>query len=442
MDNLFQQSEKTYTVLELNTAVKNLIRNEFPDHVWVCGEIQDLRDRGVINLNLVQKHQKFDEITAQAKAVIFENIKPLIMRRLKEADETFELKKDIEVKLLCRVDLYAKTGQFSLTVVDIDPYFTLGKIAASRQKIIEELKVKGLLEKNKSLFFPEVPLNIGLVTSYDSAAFHDFVHELEQSGFGFKVSVWDSYVQGKQTETDVTVALNYFGGRPAGEIDVVVISRGGGSTADLSWFDNKQIAEAIASCPIPVITALGHQINVTVCDIVSHTSVKTPTKAAQFLIDKVSDFKTAITQLSGTVIAASDDILAGSRSKLAGAASRIESLSQRFFRFHQQNLAEQRVGIFRAAEEMVKTRKEKIKEQSFLLRDSLKKLFKNLENEVKYITDKVSLLNPRNVLKRGYSLTLKREKTVRSLNDLERGDIIKTILYEGSVISQVKEKNE
>jgi exodeoxyribonuclease VII large subunit len=171
------KTERVYSILELNTTVRELIRIEFPDYIWVCGEIQDLRQREHINFNLVQKHSHADEIIAQVSAVIFANITSHIFEKIKESGALFTLKDDIEVKLLCKVDLYAKAGKFSLTVIDIDPVYTLGKVAQAREKIIEDLRQRGLLEKNKLLSFPELPLKIGLITSSDSAAYHDFINE-------------------------------------------------------------------------------------------------------------------------------------------------------------------------------------------------------------------------------------------------------------------------
>ncbi|RKY67611.1 MAG: hypothetical protein DRQ24_12650, partial [Candidatus Latescibacterota bacterium] len=165
---------KIYTVLEVNNLIRESLKDTFPETIWVCGEIQDLRRREHINFTLCQKHPTDDSVIARVKVVIFENTVSYIEKRLKLADSRLILKKDIEVKLLCRVDFYPKSGQVSLVVFDIDPIYTLGRIAQSRQRIIERLKTKGLLERNKALQLPDVPLKIGLITSVDSAAYHDF----------------------------------------------------------------------------------------------------------------------------------------------------------------------------------------------------------------------------------------------------------------------------
>ncbi|MDP2923652.1 MAG: exodeoxyribonuclease VII large subunit [Candidatus Omnitrophota bacterium] len=439
MDNLFQ-TEKIYTISELNNVVKKLIRQEFPDYIWVCAEIQDLKDRGTISLNLVQKHAEFNEIVAQVRAVIFENVKPQIIKRIKEADNAFELKKDIEVKLLCKVDLYVKNGQFSLTVVDIDPIYTLGKIAQGRQRIIEELKAKGLLEKNKVLPIPQLPLKIGLITAYNSAAYHDVVDEFKKSNYGFKILVYDSYMQGKFVERDVISALRFFDRFAKDELDVVMIARGGGSTADLSWFDNKKIAEAVAFSKFPVISAIGHEINTSITDMVAHTFVKTPTKGAQFLIEKVKIFIEGLDQLEEEIIRATDNFIKNIRRSLETMTVKIDSSLPRYFQLHKETLLVRRLNINSLVKSLLASHRQqlsKVKERFHL---DLNKIFENNKDSLKYTEEKIRLLDPKVILKRGYSITLKDGKTLKSIDNVTESDIIKTLLYNGNLFSRVTER--
>ncbi|MCF7917013.1 MAG: exodeoxyribonuclease VII large subunit, partial [Candidatus Omnitrophica bacterium] len=278
MDELVK-TEKVYSILELNSLARAAIQDKFPKYIWVCGEIQDYRPyrSGHIYFNCVEKDPDSDRIVAQVSAALFAPMVPKIFNKLKAVDEKFELKKDIEVKILCQLDLYVQRGQFQIKVVDIDPSYTLGKIAQNRQKIIAELKKKGLLDKNKAKIFPQLPLKIGLITSIDSAAYHDFINEIELSKFGFQVFAYGAHMQGKLVEPDVVEALDYFNSLDNQELDVIVVTRGGGSTADLSYFDSQKIAEKIATLKFPVVAAVGHQINTTIIDLMAHTSCKTPT---------------------------------------------------------------------------------------------------------------------------------------------------------------------
>lgn len=438
----FLKTEKVYSVLELNNTVKKLIRMDFPDYVWVCGEIQDLRDRGTINLNLVQKHPEANEIMAQVSAVIFENVKPQITKRIKEANGAFELKKDIEVKLLCKVDLYVKTGKFSLTVFDIDTVYTLGKMAQSRQKIIEELKAKGLLERNKLIEMPKIPLKIALITAPDSAAYHDVLDEFKKSKYGFRVYVYECYMQGKLVESDVTSALNFFNNLSSDELDVIIIARGGGSTADLSWFDNKKIAETVAMLKFPLISAIGHEINTSITDMVAHTFVKTPTKGAQFIVDRVREFIDSLTNIEDRIVSGVENFLGDSKKELGLVTAKCESSSMRYFQLHKEELASKKVNIFNFAKKLLSVRFQELLGNSDIFKLKLNTLFSGSRETIEHIESKVRLLDPKNVLKRGYSITLKDSKPIKSIDDINENDIIKTVLYDGSVSSKVEKKSK
>ncbi len=203
-------SDEFLTVSELNHFIRDVLNSGFPKSLWVCGEIQGYdrgKDKKHVFFELCEKDPVTREITARIGLVIFAQARPKIDAILKKAENAFELKDDIEVKFLCKVDFYPGHGQVRLIVESIDPVHTLGKIAQDRQRLIALLKQKGILDKNKQLPLPEVILNIGLITSYDSAAYHDFISELKRSGYAFKVFLVNSIMQGKNTESSIIKAL-------------------------------------------------------------------------------------------------------------------------------------------------------------------------------------------------------------------------------------------
>jgi len=440
MDNSLK-TERVYTVLELNNAVRQVIKLQFSEYIWVSGEIQDLRaskDKRHIYFSIVQKHPELDKIVAKVNAAIFESRRGQIFKKLKEADSSFELKNDIEVKFLCELDLYPKTGNFNLIVVDIDPTYTLGKIAQSRRKIVEDLKKRGLLDKNKLKNIPLIPLKIGLITAYDSAAYHDFTNELTLSGYGFKILVYDCHMQGRLVAKDVIEALGFFNGLALAELDVIVITRGGGSTADLSYFDNKKIAESIAASKFAVISAIGHEINTTVTDIVSHTFCKTPTKAAQFLVERIRTFVENLDYLEEQIIKKSEDFIVDKKKELQSLTIKAESGISKYFRFHREELLEKKHAIISALKVALMQQEESLRRNFALLKPALAKIFKHYHDYLKYIEGKIKILDPENILKRGFSITFKKGKAIKSIDDIAKDDMIRTVLYEGSAVSKVE----
>ncbi|MFA7676538.1 MAG: exodeoxyribonuclease VII large subunit [Candidatus Omnitrophota bacterium] len=434
-------SDKIYTVLELNTEVRELIREKFSGYIWVCGEIQSLRperSKKHTYFELVQKHSIQDEIVAKVKVALFAGRKIFIEKRLREAAGGFELKNDIEVKFLCEVSLHPPTGQYSLIVVDIDTVYTLGKIAQNRLKIIEDLRTRGLLERNKLQTISDAALKVGLITAYDSAAYHDFTHELKISGCGFMVLACNCHMQGKAVEGDVSKAIDVLNSLGDNELDVIVITRGGGSTADLSYFDSKAIAEKIAGSKFPVVSALGHHIDTTITDMVSHTSCKTPTKAAQFLVEKVKKFLDVLYELQQNILSRSQELLKQECQEVEGIAVRIDALTARYFRAHREELLKARHELSGVTGVIFAKENQQVAAKWMELRNISGIIFRNGRDNLSHLESKVSLLDPRNILKRGYSMTLKGKKAIKSVKDVIQEQTVKTVLYDGNFISRVE----
>src|SRR3989338_1958484 len=237
------------TVSGLNRFIKDVLNAGFPQPVWVCGEIQQYdRNKGKkhIFFELVEKDSRSDEILARVGLVIFANRKTAIDQILVQSENAFALKDDIEVKFRCTVDFYPPHGAVRLIVEEIDPTYTLGKLAQEKQKLIAALKEKGVLDKKKQLPLPPVPLTIGLITSDDSAAYNDFISELRKSGYGFKVYLRNTLMQGKNAPKDVCRALAEL--QRLDGLEAIIIPRGGGSLAELSCFTTRRTPERAAPC--------------------------------------------------------------------------------------------------------------------------------------------------------------------------------------------------
>lgn len=413
--------EKVYSILELNSAVKSIIRREFQDMVWVHGEIQDYnknRHKQHIFFRLCEKHPEIDEIIAQVTVVIYESIKEKLAFILGQAENRFELQDDIEVKFLCRIDFYAKTGSFELIVESIDPVYTLGKLAQNKQKIINELKVKGILDKNKGLAFPLVPLCIGLITSYNSAAFHDFTSELRKSGYGFKIKLFDSSMQGKNVEQDICRALDFFN---KCDIDAVAITRGGGSTADLSWFDNAKIAEKISSSRVPVLSGIGHEINITIADLSSYIYMKTPTAIAQYFIKNIENFLLEIEDKIRKIIVEVNSQIQNNKQELGVDLVNAVQITNSFLKTHREDIVN-KVSILRlSTKNLISQNKTKVLNLGRNLSLYSNQMLKNFKMYIFFSKEKITPRKLHNILLRLKIELTRREEMISRIS----GNIIK-----------------
>ncbi len=247
-------ARRVYTVAELNQAIQSALREAFPGTVWVRGEIQrlppDAARRQHVYFELHQPGAGGAGAAAgfQIPAAIlgWDRQRFGLGRYLDGSDPDLRLADKLEVCLECVVDFYPPYGKLSLKVVGVDREFTLGRLEARRRAVLAWLKQEGLLERQAALALPLLPTRVGLITSRGSAAEHDFLGGLAAAPCGFTVWRADCRMQGEATEPQVTAALR---GLAARGVDVIVIARGGGSRADLSWFDQQGLCAAIAlSC--------------------------------------------------------------------------------------------------------------------------------------------------------------------------------------------------
>ena len=276
----------TWGVLEFNRAVEGALQDAFPGEFWIRGEIQGLartRARKHWYFELVEKDPGGDAPLARVSIALLSWKRAGVEREMRAAPG-FELDDDVEVRIRCQIGFYPPWGKFQLAMVGVDPAFTLGQMAANRERILRALAKDGLLERNALLPLPLVPQRVGLVTSVGSAAYNDFVDEIRGSECGFQILACDARVQGAETESTVVAGIRTLARR---KCDVIVVARGGGSRSDLAGFDSESIARAIALCPVPVLTGIGHEIDTSLADVVAHRDFKTPTACADFLVDHV-----------------------------------------------------------------------------------------------------------------------------------------------------------
>jgi exodeoxyribonuclease VII large subunit len=324
-------AEPTYSVSQLCGEIRELLAEAFAS-VWVAGEVQRIKQgaRGHVYFELVEKGDD-DSIVGKLDAVIWSADFQRVKRMLAATGQ--RLAEGVQIRCRGNLDFYGAGGRLQLTVREVDPTFTLGLLELRRRETLAALTAAGLLERNRSLALPELPLALALITSEGSAAYHDFLSGLRESGYGFRVLFVHAAVQGRDAEREVVSALRALAAMvgspamPAGKIDCAVVIRGGGSRTDLAAFDSRAIAEAIAHAPFPVLTGLGHEIDRSIADLVAHTALKTPTKVAEFLIERVVRLDLAVEELRRALRREAPAPLAAAREAL-GRAERGVSLAR------------------------------------------------------------------------------------------------------------------
>ena len=281
-------NQRTFFNLSAITCrIQEILQPYIGKTFWVRAEISSGRERGgSFYCDLVETNDS-GEIVAQMQCTIWSRDLAGIRKKFKDHDLDLILDNGTVVGLQCSIQYSPRYG-LSLKATDADPTFALGELELKKKEILERLKKEGLLEPNKKLFVPTLPIKIGLITSHNSAAANDFINTLRQSGFGFRIYLADAIVQGNQAEASVINALNAL---EKLDLELVVIVRGGGSKTELFSLDNETIARKIAAYKYPVWTGIGHEIDVSILDHVANRFFKTPTAVAEELVARFVEMK-------------------------------------------------------------------------------------------------------------------------------------------------------
>jgi exodeoxyribonuclease VII large subunit len=311
----------TIRVSALAERIHLALREAFPRRFWIVGETSEL-ERATHRAHWffrICENQARDGKRYALGAVIWQADHRRMFGPHGSLKGALEPKDGVEIRALVDVDFYGPSGDLRLVVRDIDPTYTLGKMALERQRLIARLTAEGVLARQKQLTAPELPLAIGLITADNSAAYNDFVVELQRGGFAFRVWFRPAKMQGEETARTVRSALRALARRP---LDAIAIVRGGGSTVDLAWFDREEVVRAIAECPVPVFTGIGHEIDSTVADLAAHRSFKTPTALAAHFVELASGAWQGVRE-ARTRLALAAELLRDEREALLAAARRL-----------------------------------------------------------------------------------------------------------------------
>ena len=397
--------------------VRRSLQTCFPDALWVQAELSDVRANasGHCYLEFVQKDASGNSLAAKARGIIwagtFARLKPYFERETGQAFVS-------GIKVLVKVTVgFHELYGYSLTVTDIDPTYTLGDMARRRREILERLKQEGVLTLNKELELPELAQRIAVISSPTAAGYGDFCKQLRDNAFGFVFypCLFPAVMQGDKVEASVISTLDRIYEK-LDRWDAVVIIRGGGATSDLSGFDTYDLAVNCAQFPLPIITGIGHERDDTVIDMVAHTRVKTPTAAAEFLVNHTRVTAEKLEGLSQCIYQEAPLRLTREKERLENWLMRIPSKVQ--MRLQREAFAQERLAK--------------------RMETALQARMQAERHRIELWSQRVNAASPEVLLKRGYSITLKDGKAVTDASALRPGDEVETRLAKGSFKSIVK----
>ncbi|MBE6274516.1 MAG: exodeoxyribonuclease VII large subunit [Bacteroides sp.] len=409
--------EQALSLYELNGLVKRTIRDRMSETYWVQAELSDVRSNysGHCYLEFIQKDASGNNLIAKARGTIWSNIYKMLKPYFEqETGQAFA--SGIKVLVRVSVDFHELYG-YSLTVLDIDPTYTVGDMERKRREILRLLEEEGVIDLNKELEMPVLPQRIAVISSATAAGYGDFCNQLSNNprGYGFYTELFPAIMQGERVEESIIAALDAIYARLEA-FDVVVIIRGGGATSDLSGFDTYELAANCAQFPLPIITGIGHERDDTVIDLIAHTRVKTPTAAAAFLVACMDQVADRLDNLSFR-------LQQGVRNRLLWEHRRIEGLKQRIPSAVYKRISDAKYGLLAANRDL------QMATRQFL---SMKK------HRLELLQQRLNDALPKKQLARGYSITLKNGKAVKDASALKEGDTLVTLLYKGKVESVIK----
>lgn len=455
----------TWTVSEVCAAVSGALDAAFPEEIWLRGEIHGARRSPAGHLYFDLTDPSGDTAAPpnrrggagpKMSVVAFKGRLRGIESVLAKVGD-LKLEDGLEVRIRGEISYYAPQGRVQVVMTAIDPRFTLGLLAADRERVLRTLTEEGLLELNAGLPLAAVPLRVGLVTSDGSAACADFLDELSRSGFGFEVHLADARVQGEDSVASLVSALDTLSDL---DVDVVAVVRGGGARTDLLSFDHERVARAVARFPVPVLAGIGHEIDRSIVDEVAHSSFKTPTATAAFLVDRVRGFvegldsaaarlavlaEHALTRRRDTVDDLARRLQRSTAMSLEAAATGLAGLGGAIVRSARNSMSRSRMGLDRSARLTVATAGSRLGAQRSAVNSLVARLATGGTRSLREARSRLDALatvteaaDPARVLARGYSITRGPDGAVLlDPRAVEPGATIFTRLAGGTLLSRV-----
>lgn len=427
------------SLYELNSLVRDVISMSLPDSYWVEAELSEAREGygGHCYMELIEKDEHSNTPIAKAHASCWRN-RWMLLKPQFERVTGQRIHDGMKVLLKVHAQFHENYG-FSWIVDDIDPTYTMGDMARKRMEIIQTLKEEGVFDLQKELKLPMFCQRIAVISSATAAGYGDFCNQLADNGYGlqFTTALFAATMQGEGVEQSVISALNRIN-EEWENWDCVVIIRGGGATSDLSGFDTLALAENVANFPLPIITGIGHERDESVLDMISFQRVKTPTAAAAFLVDHLTEVYARIEDAQEAIVNYVKRRLQVERMKFERLSTQIPTLFS-LVKVRQSNRLDQLLNRLKAkAERIPADGLHRLEMLEARLKEPVARKLERELHRIDMLSQRAIAQDPERLLSRGYSITLKDGKSIKDASQLKAGDEIETRFAKGVAKAVVK----
>ena len=413
--NIATTPKESLTLYDLQRMVRGALESRFSDPVWISAEISELKlnNSGHCYLNLVEKGAGGGTPRAEARAMIWRSAYKNIATTFEQATGS-PLCSGLKVLVRVVVNFHETYG-YSLQIIDIDPSYTLGDVERRRRETIEQLMADGIWDMNRELPLARPTLRIAVVSSATAAGYRDFMRELGRNNYRFRTTLFESTMQGDGGEDSVVAALEEIAAKEE-EFDMVAIIRGGGSTSDLALFDSYRIASHIAQFPLPVVTGIGHDKDVSVADMVAHTHCKTPTAVATFFAELADAELNIVEEYASSIANEVESILQNEAMRVYTLSTDIERIATAHI-----NDGLNRLNTIHSA-----------------LHSRLELIFSTESHRLKEFERTLQTYSIDNILQLGFALVRSGNKTITAIADNKVGDSIDVELRDGVLSAEIK----
>ena len=457
-------SEKqVFTLQQVVRSIKKTLEDRYTQNYWVKAEMHKLNKypSGHAFPELVQKDE--NKIVAQITGTIWkqqlERINTKFIEVVKEP-----LREGTTLLLLVKIN-YSETFGLGLQILDIDPSYSLGELQKQREETLRKLAKEGLLNLNQKLHFPLLPKRVAIISADSSKGLSDFLQVLQENEKSYFIftHLFNAYLQGDVAVQSIISALKKIK-RVKDHFDIVIIVRGGGAEVGMTCYNNYDLCKAIAEFPLPVLTGIGHSTNLNVAEMVSFRNEITPTKLAEFLLQTFREFEQETKRLNREMIAYSIQLIDKTKQDFNGQVRVFKHASLRFTDSLKNELNQQIIELKNTTRYFLKNENDAIlslkndyrivtkeiitAERNTLsliskpIKGSLLHFFERKESDLEQLEKTVNILNPSNVLQRGYSLTLLNGKILSAKNKPKKGDLIESKTNSLTLFSRVEKTSE